>query len=287
MEFTVSQQENGYLLRDVLRNQHLSAALLRAVKRADGFFVNGVPTFTNRRVAGGDVISFALPPEGVSYVAAQNLPLTIVYEDAHGMVLNKPAGQIVHPTRGYAHGTLANAFCGLMQRRGTQIPFRPIYRLDKGTSGLILCAMNQWAAPHLAQSAQKIYYAIVQGAMPDEGEINAPIALAKASIIKRCVAPNGKQSCTQYKTIWRENRVSLVQCILKTGRTHQIRVHMANAGHALLGDDLYGGDTTLISRPALHCGSLQFINPETKQMVSLQAPMPKDMQRLCPQEKTS
>ena len=145
LEFTVEQKENGMLLRDFLRKRGVSAALAKGVKASDGFFRDGAPVHTDMRLSAGQRISFALPPEPPTEVLPQALPLDILYEDAHAMVLNKPAGQTVHPTRGYADGTLANAFRGRMAARGSAAVFRPVNRLDRGTSGLVLCAMNAYA----------------------------------------------------------------------------------------------------------------------------------------------
>ena len=168
LEFTVEQKENGMLLRDFLRKRGVSAALAKGVKASDGFFRDGAPVHTDMRLSAGQRISFALPPEPPTEVLPQALPLDILYEDAHAMVLNKPAGQTVHPTRGYADGTLANAFRGRMAARGSAAVFRPVNRLDRGTSGLVLCAMNAYAAPLLAAAVQKVYYAVAEGLVDGE-----------------------------------------------------------------------------------------------------------------------
>ena len=195
LEFTVEQKENGMLLRDFLRKRGVSAALAKGVKASNGFFRDGAPVHTDMRLSAGQRISFALPPEPPTEVLPQALPLDILYEDAHAMVLNKPAGQTVHPTRGYADGTLANAFRGRMAARGSAAVFRPVNRLDRGTSGLVLCAMNAYAAPLLAAAVQKVYYAVAEGLVDgEEGAIDAPIALAHGSIIQRCVCGRGQPS---------------------------------------------------------------------------------------------
>ena len=273
--------EEDCLCRDFLRAQAVSAGLTKAVKRADGFFADGAPVRTNERLRAGQTLSFTLPPEPPGAAAPEDLPLTILFENEHAMVLVKPAGQTVHPTLGYAGGTLANAFAGLMARRGTPRPFRPINRLDRGTSGLVLCAMNAYAAPILAAGARKEYLALVQGApTPPAGAWTAPIQLEDGSIIKRCCAPGGKPSRTEYETLCRGKESSLLRCVTVTGRTHQIRVHAAFAGHPLLGDGLYGGPCEMLARPALHCGRITVQLPGETAPRVFACPPPLDMERL-------
>ncbi len=285
LTFEVTPQEDGAFLRDVLRHKGVSTALSASVKRCGGFWADGVPIRADQRVAAGAAVSFELPPEGDTSVIPEQIPLAIVYEDEHAMVLEKPAGMAVHPTRGEVCGTLANAFCGLLRARGQKGVFRPINRLDKGTSGLVLCAMNAYAAPLLAKSARKVYYALCAGTLPAKaGEFCGPIARRGDSILGRCVSPQGKPACTRYCVLAAGPGRFLAACALGTGRTHQIRVHFSHAGCPLLGDWLYGGDTAALGRPALHCGVLQFTTPAGgptgPAAVQAFAPLPRDMAAL-------
>lgn len=278
LDFPVLADQNGWLLRDVLRYFKVSSTLIRGVKRSSGFFINGTPAHTNVRVQPGQMIQFELPPEPATTVRAQAIPLSIIYRSVHAVVLDKPAGMAVHPTLNYPDGTLANAYMGLVQREGHAGVFRPVNRIDKDTSGLVLCAENAYAAPLLAQSVQKVYVALVEGAMPlQSGYVDAPIDRAPGSIILRCVSPGGKPSRTNYTVLASTAQHSLLKLELVTGRTHQIRVHMAHIGHPLAGDDLYGGSCQWITRHALHCARISFCEPVTGEMRCIKSSLPSDM----------
>ena len=170
---------------------------------------------------------------------------------------------------------------GLLRQRGQTGVFRPVNRLDKDTSGLVLCARNAYAAPILAQSAQKVYRAVLQGQLPQaEGCIEAPIDRAPGSIILRCVSPQGKPSTTQYRQEKVCGPFSLVAAVPVTGRTHQLRVHFAHLGCPLAGDELYGGNRLEIGRHALHCARMQFAEPANGRTIVLESQLPADMARL-------
>ena len=276
--FPVLSRWQGWPLRDVLRQCGVSSTMIRRVKRAGGFWLNGQPVHTNQVVSAGQQICFDLPAEPPTSVQPQALPLNIAYQDEHTLVLDKPAGMAVHPTLNYADGTLANAWMGWMCSQGRQGVFRPVNRIDRNTSGLVLCAQNAFSAPLLAASVQKNYYAIVQGEMPlGTGFVEAPIGRAPDSIILRRVSPEGKPSRTEYTVLASGAELSLLRVVPVTGRTHQIRVHMAHIGHPLAGDDLYGGSQTLMARHALHCGVLTFAQPITDLPCRVCSPLPQDM----------
>ena len=286
LRYTVPPESDGCKLGLFLRMQGVTAGLIKSVKYdGDGFFADGQPIHTNESVHTGQCIHFALPPERETSVTPQPVPFSIAYEDEFAAVLDKPAGIAVHPTLNYPDGTLANGWLYHLQQQGKDGIFRPINRIDKNTSGLVLCAQNAFAAPLLGSTAAKCYLAIVQGGMPlGPGRIEAPIARRGDSIIGRCVRADGKYSLTEYNVLAAGNSHSLVACYPRTGRTHQIRVHMAYIGHPLAGDTLYGGSDAVLARHALHCGILCFAHPLTKQPIRIESPLPPDMAALAAAE---
>lgn len=279
LRYTVPPEQDGCKLGIFLRMQGVTAGLIKSVKYdGDGFYADERPLHTNEPVHTGQCIRFALPPERETSVVPQPIPVSVAYEDEFVAVLNKPAGIAVHPTLNYPDGTLANGWLYHLQQQGKTGIFRPVNRIDKNTSGLVLCAQNAFAAPLLAQSAQKCYLAIVQGAMPlGPGRVEAPIARRGESIIGRCVQADGKYSLTEYTVLAAGTDHSLVACTPRTGRTHQIRVHMAYIGHPLAGDTLYGGSDAVIRRHALHCGILSFVHPLTREKIRVECPLADDL----------
>ncbi len=282
LSFIVPQKFDGLDLRTFLRESGVSATLIKAVKNeTGGFWVEDGPARTCDTIHAGQMVTFTLPAEKSTTVTPQDIPLQIAYESQHVMVLEKPAGIAVHPTLNYKDGTLANAYMGILEQRGQQGVFRPVNRIDRDTSGLVLCAKNAYAAPLLAKGVQKVYKAIVQGELPaKEGEINAPIGRAQNSIILRQVCEDGKPSCTRYTVEQSANEFTLVSAVPVTGRTHQLRVHFSYLGCPLAGDELYGGSRERIGRHALHCARMEFVEPGTQRTVVVESELPQDMQQL-------
>lgn len=272
-------------LRQVLG---ISGTIWKRLKHSGTFTHNGVPANATRtQVKNGDTIAYdILRP---SDIEPEDLPLDIRYEDDFLVIVNKPAGQLVHPTTKEAHGTLGNALLAWYARHGEHHAFHPVHRLDRDTSGLVLIAKEPQVQYQLTtgrdgkKAFTREYLALIEGMLtPASGLIDAPIARALPSIILRKVAPPpaGKEARTHYETVRTNGKLSLLHLMLDTGRTHQIRVHLAHLGHPLLGDDLYGGSCTLLSRQALHAWRLSFRHPMTHEFVVVTAPLPSDMQRI-------
>lgn len=282
LRYIVPPEAEGQRLGMFLRTRGVTAGLIKSVKhRGEGFRADGAPLHTDQPVHTGQQITFALPPEQETSVSAQPIPLEIAYEDDFAAVLDKPAGLAVHPTLNYPDHTLANGWIYHLKCQGKTGVFRPVNRIDKNTSGLVLCAQNAFAAPLLADGVQKCYLAIVQGKMPlGIGAVEAPIGRRGDSIIGRCVTAEGKYSLTEYTVLASDAQFSLLACIPRTGRTHQIRVHMAYIGHPLAGDTLYGGDMKEIARHALHCAVLRFAHPLTRNSIKVTSALPQDMLQL-------
>lgn len=260
----------------------VSSGLWKRIKHSGTFAVNGIPAIAaHTMLRTSDIVSYELPI--VSSVTPERLPLAIVYEDVDLLIIDKPAGQLVHPTTKEAHGTVANAILGLYEERGIRLDFHPCHRLDRNTTGLLLIAKHPEVQYQIAKQSTltREYLGLIDGMLtPTEGTIDAPIARALPSIILRCVSPNGKPARTHYQTEWTNRRHSLLHLGLETGRTHQIRVHLAHLGHPLLGDDLYGGSTELIPRHALHSAQLTLTHPHTGERLSVTSPLPNDMARI-------
>ncbi len=286
---TVSPEEEGRMVKGILRGSlQLSYTLLKSLKwRENAILLNGQSVHVNAIVHAGDVVSVALSertPREDLYCENTAAP-DIVYEDEDLLVLNKPAGVAMHPKADDAAApSLAAMLTGYLGE-GSVPHF--VSRLDKGTSGLLIAAKSGYVHDRLRRALhsselRREYRAVAVGQVtPPRGVINAPIGRADGSIIHRCVREDGLVSRTEYEVLQTTERFTLLRLRPETGRTHQLRVHMAYLGHPLAGDWLYGTeDKNLIARPALHSYELWFTQPITGQELHFTAPIPQDMQRL-------
>ncbi|MBN8848973.1 MULTISPECIES: RluA family pseudouridine synthase [unclassified Sphingomonas] len=253
-----------------------------------------------RKAAAGETFAVTVPDPAPARNEAQDIPLRIAFEDEHLIVVDKPAGLVVHPAAGNLDGTLVNALLhhckGSLSGIGGVARPGIVHRIDKDTSGLMVAAKTDRAHEGLAKqfadhSIDRRYLAIVSGQpTPPAGSVDATLARSPQNRKKIAIVANGKRAVTHYRTVERLRRdAALVECRLETGRTHQVRVHMASLGHALLGDPVYGRtkqahrallETLGFRRQALHAARLGFIHPITKVALSFESTMPADMQEL-------
>ena len=254
--------------------------------------VNGRAVSKSYKLAGGEDIAVTLPePEPVEAVP-QDIPLDVVYEDADVIVVNKPSGMVVHPAPGHPDGTLVNALlyhcAGTLSGIGGALRPGIVHRIDRDTSGLIIAAKNDAAHQYLsAQLADhtlaRTYECIVVGKLrEDRGTVDAPIARHPADRKRMAVVADGREAVTHWEVIARYPGYTHVRCRLETGRTHQIRVHMAYIGHPILGDTVYGAKKEVpgLTGQCLHAVGLRFLHPRTHEVVELSCPLPDEFTRM-------
>ncbi len=259
---------------------HISLTSWRKFKHADAILLNGASALPGDILQPGDVLAFNDPLTIPKIEPIQGL-LNIAYEDDYIIIINKPAGLLIHSTSNQQEITLANYVMGHYRRQNESHDFHPVHRLDRNTSGLILIAkipyIQQQLSGKFSNHFTRSYLALVHGKLDGSGTIDAPLGRKPGSIIERMVTTTGKQAITEFKVIETFSGATLLQVTLLTCRTHQIRVHMAYIGHPLLGDDLYGGSRELIIRQALHSASLDLFHPLLQTKLKINSPLPGDM----------
>ena len=277
-------------INQVLKQEfHISSRLLHKLILSKHVCLNSVPVDTRNGVIINDIITVNLDFEEESEnIVSTKMDLNIIYEDDSYLIVNKPAGIPIHPSMEHYTDSLSNGIKYYFDLISLKKKIRPVNRLDKNTSGLVIFAKNEYIQECLVKQMRenifyKEYIAICEGKFEQEkGIINAPIARKENSIIERCVNEAGDISITEYEVLkYDKNRnYSVIKCVLKTGRTHQIRVHMSYIGHSILGDTLYGNSSEFINRQALHSYKTSFIHPVEKNKVCYTAPIPNDIKLL-------
>ena len=254
--------------------------------------VNGRAVSKSYKLAGGEDIAVTLPEPELVEAVPQDIPLDVVYEDADVIVVNKPSGMVVHPAPGHPDGTLVNALlyhcAGTLSGIGGALRPGIVHRIDRDTSGLIIAAKNDAAHQYLsAQLADhtlaRTYECIVVGALrEDRGTVNAPIARHPTDRKRMAVVAGGREAVTHWEVIARYPGYTHVRCRLETGRTHQIRVHMAYIGHPILGDTVYGAKKEVpgLTGQCLHAVGLRFLHPRTHEVMELSCPLPEEFTRM-------
>lgn len=251
LEYLISPECGGLTVKDFSKKRlDFSTRVLAELKREDGILKNGASCRVTEKLLAGDRLAFRLPEEQKEYPAAP-LPLKILFENEDYLIVDKPPAMPIHPSPGHDKDSLLNAAAFHYQETGQSCLFRPLYRLDRDTGGVIAVGKHRLAVS--AARVEKRYYAVCQGLLSGEGTIDLPIDLRPGSkIVREC--GSGAPAVTHWKAIRSENGCTLLSLRLETGRTHQIRAHLSTVGHPLAGDDLYGGSRELIGRQALHCG---------------------------------
>ena len=311
LNYTVPPAYDGARVQDFLRRDcGLSWRMVVRLKGvAGGITADGVPMRSIDRLRAGQTVVLTFPEDHVR-IEGMEMPLAVVYEDAHLLMVDKPPYLAVHPSAGKPDPTLANGVVAYYEKKGeaASVPvqpspghyadslgnilvwhyqqlgqsftFRPVNRLDRNTSGLLLAAKDPHTAFLLTRKPEKVYLAVVFGRLEGEGTIDAPIRVKEGCCITREVGPGGKESVTHWQALASDGKLTLLRLRLETGRTHQIRVHMAYIGHPLVGDTMYGTDETFLPRHALHCSEMAFAHPLTGEPLHFVSPLPPDMERL-------
>lgn len=294
-ELFVTEDISGDRIDKFLSEQceELSRSFLQKLLKAGEIFVNGKPVKASYRVLDGDSILFEVPEATEPEILPEDIPLDIVYEDHDVILVNKPKGMVVHPAAGHYTHTLVNALLYHCREdlSGINGVLRPgiVHRIDMDTTGILIACKNDLAHNSIAaqlkeHSITRRYEAIVHGVLKDEeGTVDAPIGRNPQDRKKMCINhQNGKQAVTHYRVLKRFHDFTHIECRLETGRTHQIRVHMASIGHPLLGDAVYGPSKCpyKLQGQTLHAGVLGFVHPRSGEYMEFRAPRPEYFERL-------
>lgn len=288
-KLTWEVEEDQCLLRDFLHEKGISKRTLTAIKYDGGkIFVNTNEQNVRYQLSQGDKVTVYFPPEQPSAgLSPENGKLSIIYEDEAILIVDKPANQATIPSRDHPSGTVANNVAGYFMAHKIAATVHVVTRLDRDTSGLICLAKNRHihhllSAQIIANQFQRSYVAMVEGWVDEDFlRIEEPIGRKEDSIIERTVRSDGQLAITEVtvlnRFLYETTPLTMVKLQLKTGRTHQIRVHMKWLGHPLVGDELYGGSHQLLARQALHCSEISFQHPLNNKNITFTSPLPMDM----------
>lgn len=285
--YSVAEEHQGLTVEAYLKQiLNYSGRKIQKLTRQKGILLNKKTVFLKKKVKSGDVLA-VIALEDLSYgVEPEPGPLEILYEDDYLMVLNKPAGLLVHPTGRTTQGTLSNYLADYYRQQGSLHTIRPIHRLDRETSGCILFAKDSHTQALLETSLKngklkRTYWAVVLGTVnPPAGTIDAPLGPHPTKANRRAVSPRGERAITHYQTLQNFPGAALLELTLETGRTHQIRVHLTHIGHPIVGDRMYGKSSALISGQALHAFSLHLPHPREERELNIEAPFPEAFLRV-------
>ncbi len=286
MKLTYAVTKNDYSIKQILKERfYMSERFILKLKKNNGILLNGTSEHVNKLVFENDILEIIenFEEDNSNIVPSDSIHLSIVYEDEYMLIVNKQPGIPVHPSMSFYENSLSNAIRFYFDKINLKKKIRPVNRLDKDTSGLVIFAKNEYIQECLVRQMKlnlfkKKYIAFLEGILENKsGIIDAPIARKDKSIIERCIDKNGSMAVSYYTVLKDFKNFSEVEFTLETGRTHQIRVHSSYIGHPILGDSLYGHDSYLISRQALHAYYISFIHPITKEIMELKIDLPEDM----------
>lgn len=288
LEYIVDNLTEYETVKQVLKEQFgISDRLIIKLKNSKQIYLNSESIYINHGLKLGDIICIDLDfEENSDNIVPTKMDLDILYEDDGMLIVNKPAFMPVHPSMDHYKDSLSNGIKFYFNKIGLNRKIRPVNRLDKNTSGIVIFAKNEYIQECLVKQMKsndfiKEYIALVDGIIHTKEQIiNAPIARKQKSIIERCISSDGDTAITIIELLKTFDNYSLIKCNLKTGRTHQIRVHTNHIGHPILGDDLYGKKSNKINRQALHAYKVTFIHPINKKYIEIEAKIPKDIENL-------
>ena len=284
IDYVIDEAYDGKKLKVWLRGRLKTSARSVNILKNDpeGLKRNGEHIRTIDLLRAGDIVTVTFPEEETAILPTDCADLSVVYEDADILIVNKPAGLAVHPTHNHQGDTLANQVAAYYA--GKNVVFRAVGRLDKCTSGLMVLALNRHAASVLPDRVQKEYLAVAGGEFHGSGTVDRNIFRPDPMKTLRAVSPDnseGERAVTHWEALATDGRRTLLRINLETGRTHQIRVHFASLGAPLAGDAMYGSTDTAMDRAALHCAKLTLTHPVTWEPLTFTAPLPEDMRNLC------
>lgn len=288
LTYTIQPNDNFFNVKELLKLKfQISDRLLVKLKKNKKIWLNSTPTFVDSRLKPFDIVEILIDFEEKSEnIIPTQIDLNIIYEDEYYIVINKPSGIAIHPSILHYTDSLANGVKFYFEQKNIKKKIRPINRLDKDTSGIVIFAKNEYIQEFLVKEMKKKtffkeYIAVCEGIFESKiGTINLPIGRKENSIIERCVCSDGDIAITHYNVLKSLKNTSVVHVTLETGRTHQIRVHLSNIGHPILGDTLYGNPSSVINRQALHAYKVKFIHPITGLNVEYIATIPSDIKSI-------
>ncbi|SKA90691.1 23S rRNA pseudouridine1911/1915/1917 synthase [Caloramator quimbayensis] len=286
LEYSIEKDKEGIKLINFLRHElKMSTRLTRKLLRGEFVKINGITGKANSILKCDDRVIIILDTGETQDIEPQDIPIDICYEDEDILIVNKPPFMVVHPTKGHPQGTLSNAVMHYFKKTNQNSIVRLVNRLDRDTSGLVVIAKSQFAHQAMAKKLEKneiekYYVSIVEGMMEGRGTIDLPIDREFPDSVKRAVIENGQRAVTHYEVISSSFDMSALLIKLETGKTHQIRVHFSHIGHPIVGDTLYGKESNLINRQALHAHILKFKSIRDNRPLEIVAKIPDDINNL-------